>query len=223
LRHQLEARLTEARLRTLQTQLHPHFLFNALNTISAYTESEPRLARQMMARLAELLRASLDHAGQREVPLKDELTFLDNYLAIERLRFEDRLTVDIAVDEHARSALVPAFLLQPLVENAIRHGINAQMRGGHILIAARRRHPQLLALTIEDDGAGLPAGWCVEDHGGIGLRNTVQRLAELYGTNHDFRITGEPGNGVRVDIVLPYHAAGGNEYRPPQVPEVAAL
>jgi two-component system LytT family sensor kinase len=200
---QLEAHLAEARFRALQAQLHPHFLFNALNTISAYTETEPRIARQMMARLGELLRRSLDHADQREVPLSEELAFLEHYVAIERLRFEDRLTVDIRVDEEAQCGLVPALLLQPLVENAIRHGINAQMRGGRILISGRREN-QRLSLCIEDDGGGLPSGWRLEDHGGVGLRNTTHRLAELYGAEHEFRIGGAPGCGVRVSITLPY-------------------
>lgn len=218
---QLEARLAEARFRALQAQLQPHFLFNALNTISAYTETDPRLARRMMARLGELLRRTLDHAGQREVALHEELCFLDDYLAVERLRFEDRLTVDVAVEDDARQALVPSFLLQPLVENAIRHGINVQMRGGRILITARREG-QRLALCIEDDGAGLPAGWRLEDHGGVGFRNTAQRLEELYGREHDFRITGAPGEGVRVDIVLPYKTAAEKERRVDQASKVAA-
>lgn len=209
---QLEAHLAEARFRTLQAQLHPHFLFNALNTISAYTETEPRIARQMMARLGDLLRRSLDHADQREVPLREELAFLEHYVAIERLRFEDRLAVEIRVAEEAQAALVPALLLQPLVENAIRHGINAQMRGGRILIAARR-DAQRLCLLIEDDGGGLPPGWGLEDHGGVGLRNTTQRLEELYGADHEFRIGGEPGRGVRVSITLPYKTVHQSESR----------
>jgi two-component system, LytTR family, sensor kinase len=219
---QLEAHLAEAHLRTLQAQLHPHFLFNALNTISAYTETEPRMARRMMAQLGELLRASLDHAAEQEVPLQDELAFLDNYLAIERLRFEDRLTVEVRVENGVRDALVPSFILQPLVENAIRHGTGTQMRRGHILITARRK-AQWLALSVEDDGAGLPAGWRLEDHGGVGLLNTVQRLEELYGSAHHFHIAGAPGAGVCVHIELPYRSVQGNERPTRYASEIAPL
>lgn len=209
---QLEGHLAEAHLRTLQAQLQPHFLFNALNTISAYTETEPRLARRMMAQLGALLRASLDHAAEQEVPLRDELAFLDNYLAIEQVRFQDCLTVEVRVEDEASDALVPSFVLQPLVENAIRHGVNPQMRQGHILITARRVG-QRLALSVEDDGAGLPRGWSLEDHGGVGLLNTAQRLEKLYGVEHDFDVGGAPGQGVRVHIALPWRIGPEGERR----------
>ena len=210
---QLEARLADVRLRTLQAQLHPHFLFNALNTISAYTEAEPGLARRMMAELGNLLRVSLDHSGRQEVALEDELAFLDTYLAIERLRFEDRLTVDVQATADVRDALVPSFLLQPLVENAIRHGINAQMRGGHIRVDVHREARQLV-LTVEDNGAGLPAAWRLEDHGGVGLLNTAQRLEELYGSTHAFEVSGALDEGVCVRIALPYRQVE-KDGRPP--------
>ncbi|NBB73612.1 MAG: hypothetical protein GVY35_08040 [Bacteroidetes bacterium] len=212
---QLESHLAEAHLRTLRAQLRPHFLFNALNTISAYTETDPRVARRMMAHLGALLRASLDHADGHEVPLERELTLLDDYLAIEMLRFEGRLTVDICVPDSVRDALVPVFLLQPLVENAIGHGINAQMRGGHVRIQAHRDDGRLL-LTVEDSGVGLPAGWRLDDHGGVGLMNTTQRLEELYGADHDFQIEGAPGDGVRVQVALPYRAGDGAAPRSPR-------
>jgi signal transduction histidine kinase len=205
---QLESHLAEAHLRTLRAQLRPHFLFNALNTISAYTETDPRVARRMMAHLGALLRASLDHADGHEVTLERELTLLDNYLAIEMLRFEGRLTVDICVQDPARDALVPVFLLQPLVENAIRHGINAQMRGGHVRVHARRGDGWLF-LAVEDSGIGLPAGWRLDDHAGVGLMNTTRRLEELYGADHKFQIEGAPSDGVRVQITLPYRAEDG--------------
>lgn len=212
---QLESHLAEAHLRTLRAQLRPHFLFNALNTISAYTETNPRVARRMMAHLGALLRASLDHTDGHEVPLERELTLLDDYLAIEMLRFEGRLAVDICVPDPARDALVPVFLLQPLVENAIRHGINAQMRGGHLRIRARRDNGRLV-LTVEDSGVGLPAGWRLEDHGGVGLMNTTRRLEELYGSDHDLQIEGAPGDGVRVQVTLPYRAGDGAAPRSPR-------
>ncbi len=208
---QLEAHLVEARLRVLQAQLQPHFLFNALNTISAYTETDPRMARKMMAQLGDLLRASLDHAGQQKISLEKELALLETYLAIERCRFDERLNVQMEISENALDALVPGLILQPLVENAIRHGINRQMRGGAILISANR-HGQSIELTIQDDGVGLPEGWTLEDHGRIGLLNTVQRLEELYLAHCKFEVTGAPGRGVRVYIEIPYEPAHKTEY-----------
>jgi LytS/YehU family sensor histidine kinase len=187
----------------LQSQLNPHFLFNTFNTISAFTETDPRMARRMMARLGGLLRSSLDHAGRQEVTLAEELRFLDDYLTIERLRFEDRLTVDIRVEDGVRDALVPSFVLQPLVENAIRHGTGATLRNGHVCLSAGQVGDRLM-LQIEDDGAGLPEGWRLEDHAGVGLSNTARRLAELYGSKSTFLVGNRTGGGVRVEIALPF-------------------
>lgn len=167
---QLETHLAEARLRVLQSQLNPHFLFNTFNAISAFTETDPKTARQMMARLGALLRTSLDHAGRQEVILVEELSFLEDYLTIERLRFEDRLMVDVHVEDGVRDALVPSFILQPLVENAIRHGTGALLRNGHVRLCARRLENRV-ALEIEDDGVGLPEGWSLENHAGCPRRN----------------------------------------------------
>jgi two-component system LytT family sensor kinase len=200
---QLETHLTEARLRVLQSQLNPHFLFNAFNTISAFTETDPKMARRMMARLGGLLRSSLDHAGRQEVTLGEELRFLDDYLAIERLRFEDRLTVDVQVDDSVRSALVPSFVLQPLVENAIRHGTGVRLRSGTVRLFARPTGDRL-TLVVEDDGVGLPDGWRIEDHAGVGLSNIARRLEELYGSEHQFVVGNRAGGGVRVEAVLPF-------------------
>ena len=199
---QLGASLTEARLRALQAQLNPHFLFNALNAISAFTERAPQTARRMMAELGDLLRASLDHADRQEVPLSEELGFLEHYLAIERLRFEDRLTMTVVASPDVRRALVPSFLLQPLVENAIRHGAGTRVQRGHISIEAGREGDRVV-LRVEDDGAGLPEGWRLEDHGGIGLLNTARRLAALYGADQHFSVESLPDAGVRVRISLP--------------------
>jgi len=200
---QLETHLAEARLRVLQSQLNPHFLFNTFNTISAFTETDPKIARQMMARLGKLLRSSLDHAGRQEVTLGEELTFLENYISIERMRFEDRLTVDVRIEDHARDALVPSFVLQPLVENAIRHGTGALLRSGHVQVSAGRVGDRL-TLEVDDDGVGLPEGWRLEDHAGVGLSNIARRLAELYGSGHTFVVAGRAGSGVRVRIALPF-------------------
>jgi two-component system LytT family sensor kinase len=196
--------LTEARLHALQSQLNPHFLFNTLNTISAFTETDTRTARQMMTCLGKLLRASLDHAGRQEVAIKDELAFLEDYLMIERLRFEDRITVDVRAEDDMRAALVPSFILQPLVENAIRHGAGVLRRKSHIQVSVRQSDGRLV-IRVEDDGAGLPEGWRLEDHGGLGLSNIARRLRELYGSEQMFTLSRRPEGGVRAEAALPLH------------------
>jgi LytS/YehU family sensor histidine kinase len=201
---QLEGQLTEARLHALQSQLNPHFLFNSLSAISAFTESDPPTARQMMACLGRLLPTSLDHAGRQEVTVKDEVAFLEDYLVIERLRFEDRLTVDVSVEDHTLGALVPSFVLQPLVENAIRHGVSAVRRKSHIQVSIRESGGRLF-IHVEDDGAGLPDGWRLEDHAGVGLSNIVRRLEELYRLEHTFALSRRPECGVRAEVSLPLH------------------
>lgn len=200
---QLETHLAEARLGVLQSQLNPHFLFNTLNTISAFTETDPKTARQMMARLGKLLRSSLDHAGRQEVTLGEELTFLEDYLTIECLRFEDRLAVDVRVEDGMREALVPSFVLQPLVENAIRHGTGALPRDGRVHLSARRVGERLM-IEVEDDGAGLPEGWRFEDHAGVGLSNIARRLEELHRSEHTFVVAARAEGGVRVEVSLPF-------------------
>ena len=199
----LEKLLAQARLHTLQSQLHPHFLFNTLNAISAFMEKEPRAARRMMAELGELLRFSLDHADRQEITLAEELAFLENYLNIERIRFEDQLTVEVKAHPETLEALVPGFLLQPLVENAIRHGITTRAAAGHIEVTAARDDGMLL-LQVRDDGVGLPEGWRLAEHGGVGLSNTRARLAHLYPDRYRFRVEGAPGRGVLVAIDLPF-------------------
>lgn len=203
---QLEKHLAEARLYALRAQLHPHFLFNTLNAISAFIEQEPKRARQMMAQLGELLRFSLDYAERQEITLAEELAFLDNYLDIERARFEDHLTIDVHVDPEALGALVPSFLLQPLVENAIRHGITARAAAGYINIAAVREGDTLV-LRVQDNGPGLPDAWRLCDNSGVGLTNTAERLAQLFGNRHRFSVEDAAGGGVLVEIELPFHEA----------------
>jgi two-component system LytT family sensor kinase len=210
---QLETHLAEARLRALQSQLNPHFLFNTFNTFSALTETDPKSARRMMARLGALLRSSLDHAGRQEVRLDEELNFLEDYLTIERLRFEDRLTVDVRVEDGARDALVPSFVLQPLVENAIRHGTGALLRSGQVHVTAQRLADRVI-LEVKDDGIGLPVEWRLEDHAGVGLSNIQRRLKELYGSNHTFIIAGRAEGGVRVEIALPFQRGAQPSHAP---------
>jgi signal transduction histidine kinase len=203
----LEAGLAEARLSALGSQLHPHFLFNALNAVSAFTERDPATARHLMAQLGGLLRASLDHSARPEVTLREELAFLDAYLDIERARFEDRHTVTVAIDDAAADARVPAFLLQPLVENAIKHGITQRATSGCVDVEVRvvpdGDAGDLLRVRVRDDGVGLPSGWHLESHGGVGLRNVAARLDALYAARHRFRVGPAAGGGVLVEIDLP--------------------
>jgi two-component system LytT family sensor kinase len=185
---ELQRHLAEARLHTLRSQLQPHFLFNALNTISSLTESDPKSARRLMDQLGQLLRVSLRHASTPLVTLAEELTFLDDYLAIESVRFEGRITVSVHADDEALEAVVPGFLLQPLVENAIRHGVGPRLAGGHIDVAVTRGG-STLRLRVRDNGLGLAPDWAMRCEAGVGLRNTAARLEQLYPRDHLFRVT----------------------------------
>ena len=198
----LERRLTEAQLHNLRAQLQPHFLFNALNTISSLTESDPGLARRLMAQLGDLLRASLAHTARPMVTLAEELTFLDDYLAIETARFGDRITVHVDADDDAAETLVPTFLLQPLVENALRHGVGPRVSGGRVEVSAVRNGSALL-LCVRDDGLGLPEGWTFATHAGVGLSNLSARLEHLYGDQGRFSIEPITGGGVEVRVTIP--------------------
>ena len=200
---ELERLLAESRLDTLRTQLHPHFLFNALNAISASVEHDPRTARWMLDELGTLLRSSLEHAREQEIPLHRELEFIASYLALQKVRFDDRLDVTSTVGEGLRDALVPALILQPLIENAIRHGIALRSTGGRIGMAIWREEMQL-RLRVRDNGPGLPPAWDPDRDLGIGLSNTRERLRQLYGGAQSFTIRSAPEGGVEVDIALPY-------------------
>ena len=158
---ELERLLTQSRLDTLRTQLHPHFLFNALNAISAHVESAPRTARWMLEQLGDLLRLALDHAEDQVIPLQRELAFVDRYMKLQKVRYEDRLDVVLDVDPLALQALVPTFILQPLLENAIRHGIATRSTPGQIEIQAWCEG-DALHLSVRDDGPGLAANWDLE-------------------------------------------------------------
>jgi two-component system LytT family sensor kinase len=195
---QLEARLAEARMQLLKMQLHPHFLFNTLNAISELVHEDPHNAEKMIGGLSHLLRETLEAGMIDAVPLARELDLLDRYTAIQRTRFGDRLDVRVSIeDPAARDALVPILILQPLVENAIRHGIAERARAGRIDVRARR-HGQRLVLEVEDDGSGLPQGAARE---GVGVGNTKARLAEMYGRNQEFELIGsKSGTVARVSI-----------------------
>jgi two-component system, LytTR family, sensor kinase len=202
---QLEAQLSHAQLQALKMQLHPHFLFNTLNTISALIHRDPRAADRMVARLGDLLRLTLDNHGVEEVSLKEEIEFLEKYLEIEQTRFHDRLSVRLEVAPDSLDARLPTLLLQPLVENAIKHGISARPGAGQIEISAHRENGALL-LAVRDDGTGLPADWEACASLGVGLANTRARLAQLYGARHTFTLANVPGGGLEVAIAIPFHS-----------------
>ena len=206
-RVELERLLVEAQLARLRTQLDPHFLFNALNSISAYVESAPREARLMLEQLGDLLRLSLEHADEHEVALERELMFVDRYIQLQLARFADRLKVQVQVDPDVMPAAVPTFLLQPLVENAIRHGISKLATGGAIEVAAWRSGEQL-RLRVRDNGLGLPPGWTFDTHTGIGLGNTRARLEHLYGKGgYSIEIGPDAEHHTCVDVTIPYRVA----------------
>jgi two-component sensor histidine kinase len=197
----LERLSSEARLQSLRLQLDPHFLFNALNAISSQTESNPRLAREMISHLGALLRSSLDNRDREQIPLVEEIAQLEHYLAIQRIRFGDRLTFAISIDDDVRLAKVPALILQPLVENAVRHGIGGRPGGGAISLLAQRAAPDLV-LLLRDDGVGLRDGW-ESASSGVGLSITRQRLAGMYARRGQLTLRRRETGGTEVEIRLP--------------------
>jgi two-component system LytT family sensor kinase len=199
---QLETRLVEAQLQSLQRQLQPHFLFNTLNTISALMHRDVEAADAMIARLSDLLRISLQMVGVQEVTLKEELDFLSKYLEIEQTRFRDRLTVVFEVAPDTLDALVPNLILQPLVENAIKHGIGPRPAPGTVMVRARRVGTTL-ELAVQDNGVGLSAARLSDFNRGIGLSNTRSRLDHLYGSTHRFEFRQPAEGGLLVLIAIP--------------------
>ena len=201
---QLETRLVEAQLQSLQRQLHPHFLFNTLNTISGLMHMDVNAADRMMDRLAELLRATLHTSHVQEVTLRDELDLLQKYVDIEETRFGARLTVHMRVEPDALDARVPVLLLQPLVENAVRHGIAPHAKPGIIEINAWRSGDRL-SVTVRDTGLGLPSDRLALLNGGVGLTNTRARLQHLYPGRHQFVFANIEG-GFCVTVTIPFAA-----------------
>ncbi len=228
---QLESRLAQAQNQALRMQLQPHFLFNTLNSISALIHSDGEAADRMLTRLADLLRMTLDAGATQEVSLRQELAFIEGYLAIERIRFQDRLRVRFEIPPDCMEARVPSFLLQPLVENSIRHGVSGLARSSTIEITARRVGPtqpsrggpgglrepgeqavppaeigarrdgEWLELEVKDDGKGFEKG-----REGIGTSNTTNRLRLLYRDRQAFTLLSEPGNGTTARIRIPWSA-----------------
>jgi two-component system LytT family sensor kinase len=205
---ELSRRLTEARLQALTAQLHPHFLFNTLNAAVALVRTgDGPAAVDLLTRLSDILRHLLTGTTVPEVPLRQELAFLERYLDIERVRFSHRLTVRFAVPEELGEMLVPNLILQPLAENALRHGIAADEHAGHIAIEARAEDSRL-RLSVRDDGPGLPPGWTLDGSSGVGLENTRARLRHLHGSGARLDLRNDPDGGVIAEIVLPLRRAG---------------
>jgi two-component system LytT family sensor kinase len=205
---ELHAQLAEARLAALRTQLNPHFLFNTLHAVSTLVERDPRGVRRMIARLSELLRTSLEEADAQEVPLEKELAFLNRYLEIMQIRFQGRLDVDVRVDGAVMGALVPPLILQPLVENAVKHGVSKVAGTGLIEIRAFRDEEDRLVLRVRDNGPGFEGGDDESRGDGVGLANTRARLAQLYGADQRFILEPAPdGVGLVAEVSLPYHTS----------------
>ena len=202
---QLETQLARAELQSLRTQLQPHFLFNTLNTISALVHHDPDGAERVVSRLGDLLRLSLHTASRSEVTLGRELDFLAGYVEIQQTRFQDRLSVSVDADPETLHAVVPSLVLQPLVENAIRHGIEPRAAPGRVEVRARRDGDRL-AITVTDDGVGMCADGraCPTAGTGVGLRNTRARLQQLYGPAHLFTLTSAAAGGTIARLEVPY-------------------
>jgi LytS/YehU family sensor histidine kinase len=204
---QLESHLATARLEALKSQLRPHFLFNTLHSISSLMFSDAAAADQMMTRLSDLLRLSLRSSGSQVTTLREELQFVDTYLEIESIRFESRLTIERDIAPDTLSAVVPHLLLQPLVENAVRHGVSALPAGGRIRIAAACSGRDLL-LQVADNGPGLKVSAPGPERAGLGLATTQERLRALYGENQTMDIRTETDRGVDIRLRIPLTLAG---------------
>ena len=200
---ELEKLLTQAQLRALQMQLNPHFLFNTLHSISSLMHTDVEAADRMITRFSDLLRHALDTTDAQEVPLRQELDFLQQYLEIEQTRFGERLKVEFDIAPDTLEAGVPNLILQPLVENAIRHGIEPHARVGVLELCARRRD-EFLELEVRDNGGGVSPE--AIDRERVGLSNTRNRLGQLFGENYQFALNGSPGGGTRARLSIPFTA-----------------
>jgi LytS/YehU family sensor histidine kinase len=205
---QLQTQLSTAQLRNLQVQLQPHFLFNALHSISGLVrEGEGERAVDMIAELSDLLRRALGAADRQVVTLAEELDFLDHYVRIQQLRFGDRLQVCYRIEPGTRSVLIPSLVLQPLVENAIRHGLERTTRAVEVTIGASANHERIL-IEVSDTGPGPATSPVLER---VGLGTTRQRLAQLYGTEQSFTLEPREGGGTLVRLTLPMHMQAPEE------------
>ena len=200
---ELETHLTNARLQALQMQLNPHFLFNTLHAISSLMHQDVVAADRMLVRLSELLRRALDNSGTQEVTLREELEFLRSYAEIEQTRFGDRLKIELNIAPDTLEAFVPNLVLQPLVENAIKHGIEPSARANRIEVSVERRE-KMLNLLVRDNGRGAKNG-VVQD--GVGLANTRARLQQLYGSAQTFNAANADDGGFQVNVTIPFRTA----------------
>lgn len=214
-----ERQLAQAQLELLKSQLHPHFLFNTLHTVSAMMHEDVKAADRMVSRLSDLLRLTLENIGRHEVPLKQELDFVQRYLEIERIRFQERLELTLRIDPETFDAMVPSMVLQPLVENCIRHGFGSHRSTGAIVVHAHRQERSLM-LQVMDNGGGLPGGGLQSFREGLGLTNTRRRLQQMYGSEHRFQLESPPNGGVVVTLEIPFHTAATEET--PGIPELMA-
>jgi len=207
----LEAQLAQAQIQVLKMQLNPHFLFNTLHAISSLMHEDVEAADNMLTGLSDLLRMGLEHVNDQEIPLQREVEFLQGYLGIQQIRFRDRLAVRMDVPASTLDALVPNMILQPLVENAVTHGIASRSAGGEIVIRAQREYGAL-RLEVTDNGNGAPSPRAERPPGGLGLTNTRARLQQLYGEAHRFRIEKGAGGGTIVTLEIPFRAAPGPKH-----------
>jgi two-component system, LytTR family, sensor kinase len=200
---QLEAQLAQAQLHALKTQLHPHFLFNTHHAIvSLMLKQDNAAAIKMLTRLSDLLRVTLRHSDRQMSSLREELDALELYLGIQRERFRDRLEVQLEIDPAALTAEVPSLLLQPLVENALKHGVDTLPGQGVLRVRAATEDSQLV-LTVTDNGPGFPADFNPDTTAGIGLKNTRDRLARLYGSEHTLEFRSASPHGAKVRVTVP--------------------
>jgi len=204
---ELRAQLAASQLEALSAQLHPHFLFNTLQGVSTLMHRDPRGADAMLNRLSELLRRTLHRGERQEVPLEEEMELLGYYVGIMQVRFGDRLIFESQVDASLKSALVPHFILQPLVENALQHGIARRAGAGRVTVAGARKNGSLV-LSIRDDGPAQETNQPAAITEGIGLGNTRLRLERLYGAAQSLTLSPMAGGGMMVELVLPYREAG---------------
>ncbi|MEP6635154.1 MAG: histidine kinase [Acidobacteriota bacterium] len=204
---QLEAQLAQAQLDSLRMQLHPHFLFNTLNGIVGLVrDNKNQAAVNMLVGLSDLLRHALEHSHEQEIELREELDFIKLYLDIQQMRFSDRLEIQMDIDPHTTKALVPNLILQPLVENALLHGIGRSTASGLVGISAQTENG-LLKLAVFDNGGGLANDWQLRSGSGIGLSNTAARLQQLYGGQHRLDVRNREEGGVEVIVLIPLRAS----------------
>jgi signal transduction histidine kinase len=206
---QLEGQLARAQLDALRLEIQPHFLFNTLNSMAALIRANDNTAAlSMLLGLSDVMRDTLDRTDRQVAPLGRELELIRKYVELQRARFGDRLQVRYEIDRASERCTIPVLLLQPLVENALRHGLAPRARGGELVVGARLESPELLRVWVSDDGVGLPAGFDLSRDAGTGLANTRARLGHLYEARADLTVTAAPGGGTIAEIVMPVTASG---------------